>query len=193
VAKFEPQDHFLALFPSAAMRQESEPLEELLFLRDEYANMVWALERRVSNAMGKAVDGYDLHLELNGPFLSPQVENEKSLPKYRLASTVPANWIPFLPYHLPNDPNNIELKVASMMRNEAATKLEEVQPLTRLLRNDDIHSVREEAIPRAGVRVQVTNQRVRWTDGKTYLWRGRKVLAGRGEGNSGLHFDYLKD
>jgi hypothetical protein len=60
-----------------------------------------------------------------------------------------------------------------------------------VLAGRDIPSVREEAIPRAGVRVQVTRQRVRWTDGKTYIWQGRKVLAGRGEGNSGLTFDQL--
>ena len=75
---------------------------------------------------------------------------------------------------------------------ERSDNAKEIKPLTRLAAND-ITNVREEAIPRAGVRVQVTNQRVRWTDGKTYLWRGRKVLAGRGEGNSGLQFDYLKE
>ena len=78
------------------------------------------------------------------------------------------------------------------MRNEKDKAPRDIPPLTQLAAND-IQKVREEAIPRAGVRVQVTNQRVRWTDGKTYLWRGRKVLAGRGEGNSGLRFDYLKE
>jgi hypothetical protein len=37
----------------------------------------------------------------------------------------------------------------------------------------------------------LTRQRVRGADGKTYIWLGRKVLAGRGEGSSGLTFDQL--
>lgn len=193
ISQYKAQDHFLFLAPATSMRLESEPLEELLFLRDEYANMVWALERRVSNAMGKAVDGFDQHLELKGPFLSPSEDETRELPQFRLASTVPSNWIPFLPFHINGSNTDIELKRAVMMRNEDANDPSPVEPLTWLLASKDIETVREEAIPRAGVRVRVTNHRVRWTDGKTYLWRGRKVLAGRGEGNSGLRFDYLKE
>jgi hypothetical protein len=46
-------------------------------------------------------------------------------------------------------------------------------------------------VPRAGLRMQLTAQRVRWVDGKTYVWLGRKVLTGQGEGSSGLSFDVL--
>ena len=191
-ANYVRKDHFLFLAPAATMRLESEPLEELLFLRDEYANMVWAVERKAMNGMGKAVDGFDLHLEISGSPLDPAPPKNDSLPQFRLASTVPSNWIPYLPQHIANNNKNIELKRALMMRNEKDKAPRDIPPLTQLAAND-IQKVREEAIPRAGVRVQVTNQRVRWTDGKTYLWRGRKVLAGRGEGNSGLRFDYLKE
>ena len=52
-------------------------------------------------------------------------------------------------------------------------------------------SVREEAIPRAGVKIQLTKQRVRWIDGSTIVWLGRKVVTGRGEASSGLKFDFL--
>lgn len=186
---YADEKHFLFLAPATTMRLESEPLEEILFLRDEYANMVWALERRVSNAMGKPRDGFDLHLEVKGPFINPDT-TVREHPLFRLASTVPSNWIPFLPKHADASNTEIVLKQAMMMKNEDATAPEPVKPLTWLL-DKDITEVWEEAIPRAGVRVQITNQRVRWTDGKTYVWRGRKVLAGRGEGNSGLHFDYL--
>ncbi len=77
-----------------------------------------------------------------------------------------------------------------MMRNEADTDPKDIDPLSSLAQND-LLTVREEAIPRAGVRVQLTRQRVRGVDGRTYIWLGRKVLAGRGEGSSGLKFDQL--
>jgi hypothetical protein len=190
---YKKEEQFLYLPPLTPFRQESRPLEELLFLRDEYANMVWGIEKTVCNAMGKPTDGYDLHLELNGPFLHTADENaprKNSLPRFRLASTVPTNWIPYLPFHIDGSNVNIELRRAVMMRNEAHTAPEDIEPISTLARND-LLTIREEAVPRSGVRVQLTRQRVRATDGKTYIWQGRKVLAGKGEGSSGLTFDQL--
>ncbi|MCB0629569.1 MAG: hypothetical protein R2824_19700 [Saprospiraceae bacterium] len=192
IGTYHPRDHFLFLAPATTFRMESRPLEELLFLRDEFANMVWAIERTVRNEMGTPTDGYDLHLELNGPFLKETEETtgNETMPHFRLAAPVPTNWIPYLPFHLNTSQTEIELRQAMMIRNEANTDPVDIPPLS-VLAGEDIPAVREEAIPRAGVRVQITRQRVRWTDGKTYIWQGRKVLAGRGEGNSGLSFDQL--
>jgi hypothetical protein len=115
-------------------------------------------------------------------------ENKTAIPQFRLASPVPTNWIPYLPFHI--DDTNIELRRAVMMRNETHTAPEDIDPLS-ILAQKDLLTIREEAIPRAGVRVQLTRQRVRGTDGQTYIWVGRKVLAGKGEGSSGLTFDQL--
>ena len=192
VTAYDPKDHFLFIPPAATLRMESEPIEELLFLRDEYANMVWALEQKIPNGLGKPVDGHDLHTELYGPFQSEDDSAKGGLPQFKLASIVPTNWIPYLPQHLEGELKNIELKRAFMMRNESAEAPSDIRPLTTLA-DQDLLTVREEAIPRAGVKIQLTKQRIRWTDGKTYVWMGRKVTAGRGEGNSGLRFDYLKE
>jgi hypothetical protein len=32
----------------------------------------------------------------------------------------------------------------------------------------------------------------RWTDGSTHLWVSRRKQPGRGEGSSGLRFDWLE-
>lgn len=192
-ALYKKEEHFLYLPPVTAFKQESKPLEELLFLRDEHANMVWGIEKTVRNEIGKPTNGYDLHLELNGPFLKSPVEiesNDNGLPQYMLSSTVPTNWIPYLPFHVENSIDNIELRRAVMMRNESTTVPVDIDPLSTLAQND-LLNIREEAIPRAGVRVQLTKQRVRGIDGKTYIWMGRKVLTGKGEGSSGLRFDQL--
>jgi hypothetical protein len=105
---------------------------------------------------------------------------------------VPTNWIPYLPFHAGPDGADIELRRAMMMRNESAIDPEDIHPISRLARKD-VPAIREEAVPRAGVRLQLTRQRARWTDGSTCIWLGRKVLTGRGEGSSGLTFDQLLD
>ncbi len=108
---YKQEEQFLYLPPVTTFRQESRPLEEILFLRDEYANMVWGIEKTVCNKLGKPVNGYDLHLELNGPFLNPE-QREITMPQFRLATQVPTNWIPYLPFHIENSDSNIELRRA---------------------------------------------------------------------------------
>jgi hypothetical protein len=184
---YKSEEQFLYFPAVTTFRQESRPLEELLFLRDEYANMVWAIEKTACNELGKPTNGYDLHLELYGPFLNEE-KSDNTMPKFRLASPVPSNWIPYLP--IQNDSSNIALRRGVMIRNESKSAPEDIEPLTFLARND-ILNIREEAIPRAGIRVQLTSQRARAADGHTYIWQGRKVLAGKGEGSSGLTFDQL--
>ncbi len=191
---FKLEEHFLYIPPVTTFKQESQPLEEILFLRDEYANMVWAVEKILRNPLGKSINGYDLHLELNGPFFNSDdnedEETDQGLPKFKLGTPVPTNWIPYLPFHINANTANIELRRAVMIRNEDDLDVVDVEPLSYLVK-EDVLTVREEAIPRAGVRIQLTKQRARGTDGKTYVWLGRKVLADRGEGSSGLRFDQL--
>ncbi len=191
VTKYHHPENFLYLAPTLNHRQESQPIEEVLFLRDEFANMVWGLEKRIRNGIGKTVEGFDYHLELNGPFedlQSADEETEERLPIYRLATTVPSHWIPYLPRQ--EGPKQLVLKRAKMVSNEPDKMYRDIEPLSYLT-SRELLLLREEAVPKAGVRVQLTKQRARWTDGKTYVWMGRKVLAGKGEGNSGLRFDAL--
>ncbi len=190
VGEYDSKDHFLYLTPTITGRQESEPLEEVLFLRDEFANMVWGIEKRLRNGIGEAVDGFDYHLEQQGPFIpleAADAEDPDNYAKYRLAGKVPFNWIPYLPYLPKKTGDAAVLRRGYMVKQDGS----DILPLGYLTK-DDLARVRLEAIPKAGLRVQITRQRVRTADGKTHLWLGRKVLAGRGEGDSGLQFDYLE-
>jgi hypothetical protein len=49
----------------------------------------------------------------------------------------------------------------------------------------------EEEVPRAGKIVTRSWQRARWLNGATFLWLGRAVITGKGEGSSGLAFDQV--
>jgi hypothetical protein len=49
--------------PATGFREESPPLEEVRFIRDEGANMVWAIEHKVLNQLGTPIDGFDAQRE----------------------------------------------------------------------------------------------------------------------------------
>lgn len=49
-----------------------------------------------------------------------------------------------------------------------------------------------EEIPREGVHLERLFRCARGSDGTTYLWLSRRRSIGKGEGRSGLAFDYLE-
>ena len=53
--------------------------------------------------------------------------------------------------------------------------------------------IHEEEISRAGTKVSQRYARTRWTDGRVFTWLRVRRETGRGEGSSGLAFDYLKN
>jgi len=119
--------------------------------------------------------------------------------RYEVMTTVPQNWIPFLPVHIDGNNRTIQLRRAAMPRilEGDPNPPRKVQPRTVLLRNglDDTppqpYFVHEEEIPRAGTRLAQAYQRTRWTDGQVYTWLRVHRQTGRGEGSSGLAFDQL--
>jgi hypothetical protein len=52
-----------------------------------------------------------------------------------------------------------------------------------------VKELREQEVPRTGVRITRVVNRSRWLDGSTHLWIARRKTSGRGEGSSGLRFD----
>jgi hypothetical protein len=191
--------------PVAGFREESAPLEEVRFLRDEGANMVWGVEQVLPNGLGLPVRGFEAQLERqrrtgaggggageNGGARAPGGNADLT---YRLATRVPENWIPFVPARresgLDDGRYTVVLQRAQMLRNSPAGEPEPIPALSRLLGSweDPLLWLQEHAVPRAGVRVTLTRQRARDARGRTWVWLGKKVRTGRGEGSSGLRFD----
>jgi len=198
-------DTRLFLPPCVVKTQESEPVEEIHLIKDEMANMVWAIETRINSLAGSNVEGNTAAnslknaIELIEPPVPAIAPDENAMFKYTLENTVPENWIPFIPVHIKDSYRSIQLQRASMPRwfkNSYAP----VRPLTSLLRNgignnDKVTApmfVNEEEVPRAGARVSSNYQRTRWYNGKTVNWLGKRKNMGRGEGSSGLQFDSLE-
>jgi hypothetical protein len=106
--------------------------------------------------------------------------------RYVLGTDVPGNWIPFIPVHVPGSNRSVQLQRGRM---PGAGRL----PRGRVLSVPAPYYVNEEEIPRAGKVVTRSFERARWFDGRTFLWAGRRVTAGKGEGSSGLAFDQVVD
>lgn len=179
-------------FLPAALTQtlESDPLERVNFMRDEMANMVWAVEEIIPDATGKGIDGSDA-ADKTGIEPPPIAASTASI-RYVLGTTVPENWIPFLPVHEPGSVQQIRFQRGAMPKLGVPPK--EVIKAKGVLLNEvpPPYYINEEEIPNAGTLVQRSWQRTRWYNGRTFLWIGRYRETGRGEGSSNLRFDQIE-
>ena len=152
-------------------------VEEVLLLRDEAANLAWAIERAVEGEHGRPVDRAQAAYEARPD--DPPPVGRRRLP-YRLMTDVPEHWFPLLPQRAePGDPA-ITLALGSLG----------TEPLGRVLHPPGL-VLREDEVPREGARVTRAYQLARWIDGSTFLWLGRRKTVGRGEGSSSLRFDAM--
>jgi hypothetical protein len=196
----QPPPPRLVLLPTPPKVQESSPIEEVALIRDEIANMVWGIERRVPLPSGGVKPGTEAAREyrawLQGLVGAPTPPPPPTAPiRYQVMNSVPENWIPFVAVHIANDARETQLQRAAMPRileGDPAQPVK-VRPRTSLLRVNlpEAYYVHEEEVPRAGAVVSLSYQRTRGTDGAVVTWLGARKQTGRGEGSSGLQFDGL--
>lgn len=186
--------------PTLTFRLEGEPLEEVALLRDEMANLAWAVERRVQGASGAPLDRrmepppHGVHQRVEGGTVDAELI-------YRLMTPVADHWLPFVPVPVTGSAAfadfSIGLERRTLLRTLPDGTRAEVHPRGALMRSDPTRPVEdepplrlyEEEVPREGAQVTRSFQYTRWLDGARYLWVGRRKTAGRGEGSSGLRFD----
>ena len=110
---------------------------------------------------------------------------------YRLMSSVPENWIPFIPIHVPDDNRSVQLQRATMPSEVDAS------PVPALLREgfDAGHGyfINEEEVPATGTRLTAAYNRTRTRTGQMIVWLTVRRDTGRGGRSSGLSFDLLTD
>jgi len=189
---------YLVLSASAATTTElGAAVEEIHFLRDEMANMAWAVEHTTENGVGEAWRGHERDLAVRAvtgpPAPSPDVGVQSPVPiRYQVQTAVPEHWIPLVPVAIDPVSGQIALEPGAMVRTPGGNVIELVTPHGRVLRPSNVPSnyrIREEEISGVGTRITRVVCRSRWTDGSTHLWIARRRTAGAGEGSSGLMFD----
>jgi hypothetical protein len=187
---------------------DGEPLEQVAFVRDEVADMVWAIEQRIPDGLDVSRDAAEASRRMRqqldptadaapGP-VTPS-DGTAAVPlRYTLQTEVAENWIPFIPVHIDGQLRAIQLQRGTMRRTIGPEDTL-IRPVTSILRGGiDEHDnrvapyyVHEEEVPRAGVHVQGLLRRARRYDGTPVVWHARRVTTGRGEARSGLAFDRI--
>ena len=231
--------------PQLAATVEGKPIEEVKVLRDEIANMVWGVENIVSDGCGGTVDAnlYATRLEtivkgqnkvgdpehqpdtvVFGQGKSPELvkapgnNSPQAKFSYSLQSSVPFNWIPFIPQRLSSKVSkNLPFfmggreiilrrgKMPCYIFNKDHYDLLAVRPQGSIMRpvlrfiingdgkvKEEPMIIHEEAVQATGIRLTKNYQRARWIGGKTYQWLGIYKRQAKTDASSGLIFDTLK-
>lgn len=178
--------------PSVGTVLEGRPLEQVLFMRDEMANLAWAIERSVEGPLEAAVpriEGVAVEAESE----RPPDEVSKRLLVYRLSSRVPENWVPLLHAQVKDDQDRIVSRLVrgAVLQPDGSGRIHPA--MGEILNAGDELVLFDEEVPREGIRVERSRRLTRWVDGTTILWTGYRKHVGRGEGSSGLRFDRLID
>ena len=180
----------LFLPPTLASSLHSQELEEIHFLRDELANIAWAVEYKVENARGVAFNRHEVEQLKSIPDSSEEGEiPEEAELRYQLMTSVPAHWIPYVPKQQQNGDQSeiIHLEQGRML---SVGQDDDSHPaIGKLLSSDESRLIENEEIQKAGAHLKRAYQFTRWIKGESFLWIGRNKRIGRGEGWSGLRYD----
>jgi hypothetical protein len=203
-----PVDTSLLLLPTTGKVQEGQPLDDVALVRDEVANLVWAVEKTVPLATGAGKSGSEAaaetlayHTRLLAEWLEthppPPADPVTAPLRYQVMNTVPEHWIPFVPTAVPGDPRSVQLQRGAMLRLLDGDPADpaKVRPRTFLMREGldspqrRPYFIHEEEVTRAGTAVRQSYQRTRWNNGRVVIWLGARKQTGRGEATSALAFD----
>jgi hypothetical protein len=163
--------------PVATQAITGSPVEDVLMLRDEMANLAWAVERRYEGDAGGGVESIEGMTRSLVDVARPAAD---ATLRYLLGTTVPAHWFPLVSTQ---DAAGVRLDLQRMANQNASVK-----PRGRILDLNGPHIVDAE-VPREGTRLLRDYAMARWSNGASFTWARRIRLVGRGEGSSGLRFD----
>ncbi len=182
-------NHFF-LAPTLNNTLDGAPTEEVQFLRDEMANVAWAVERSIESPIERATQRYeaaDAAVTDPSPTVTPS-----PLPRYLLSTTVPPNWIPLMPVQPTTDnPKQSLLRRGKVLQPDGSGAVHGARG--ELLGAVPNLLIYDEEVPREGVRVTRQRRASRWTDGSTWVWTSLRNQVGSGEGSSALQFDQVQD
>lgn len=163
------------LIPHVARHALHGPvLEDSALLRDEQANLVWAVEQRTEGGTGLALARAEDEARSAGPIGQPVLDTGL---QYRQQTSVPRFWFPLA--LLPGTPRLLAL----------ATLAPSTDPPVGELLPQPGGTIHDEEVPREGVHVVREAVLARWCDGSARVWVRARREIGRGEGSSGLRFD----
>jgi hypothetical protein len=162
---------------------ENDELEEVVLARDEDANLVWAVERRYVGSDGEPVLNGD---RSDAPSSGAPTGDDRQ--HYRFRAEVPPHWIPYVPRFIDTAGGDTYLRRART--DESATR-ERPQHHTQVVA--EAWRLREEEIPRSGLKVRRIKRFARGSDGAGVAWVGRSREAAPRLPLPTLRYDFLAE
>jgi len=163
---------------------DNDEVEEVLFTRDEEANLVWASERLVTLADGTQIRNGD-----NATPASAEATTDPR-PQFKLRSDVPGYFVPYVPRFLGLSPTSGETYLRRARTVESAS-VAAPQYKSRIVAES--WRLNEAEVPRTGVRIRRVHRYARGSDGRGYFWIGRHKQTAPRWVTPGLRFDFLEE
>jgi hypothetical protein len=163
----------LFLNASPAESLDGPPLEEVHFLRDEVANVAWAVERVTPHPLGSGRDTPETAS-------TPNVPTPPGLTWTMTPPPPPGNWFPLLPLVV----GRLALGTLWSARNQ--------KPAGRVLA--DLRAPRrlhQEEVPPEGAQVARRWQSARALDGSLHFWIGRSKTPRKTDIAPAVRFDVV--
>jgi hypothetical protein len=162
---------------------ESDLIEDVRFIRDEGANLVWAFERAYQNANGEAVLNADASITA-----SPTAIDPTNTPVYHLSDEPLPAWIPYVPRHL--NPTAGLGEQVRLRRGRTVPSATSSNPQYHSVIVGESTYLNEEEIPKTGIRIQRIHRYARGSDGLEHFWVARSRDVGRASGSPSMRFDH---
>ena len=161
--------------PNGRAALEGEPREEVVFARDETANVVWAIERSHQGADGLARDR-SAEPDLSPPPARPQPGAQDA---WTLELLPPAHWVPMVPIPVGAAGGFILRKGTFDGADAARGRILAATPF----------DLEDEEIPREGIRLRRLPSVLRDERGELHRWIARRIGPAWGEASARLEYD----
>ncbi|HHH28574.1 MAG TPA: hypothetical protein ENK57_09550 [Polyangiaceae bacterium] len=190
------EDHgrtpWLFVPPALADQQNGRPVERVTLVRDEGANLGWAIEQAIELPTGEPMRRRRqwVGAQKEETAVGERDAEESDAWRYRMQTAVPPWWVPLVP-----EPTGEGAEVR-LRRGRMQTWEEFDEALVGAKGNivgvKKALRIFEEEVPRGGIQVTRSWQRARGADGSVHVWMARLKRPGRGDRGSGLEFDVIE-
>jgi hypothetical protein len=148
-ADLAQEDSALLIAPALAASLQGRDIEEVSLLRDEAANLAWAVERATEGEDGLPADQAQAAHE-SVPPVAPSPRPPDTLP-YRLRTDPPPDWFPLIPQRAQTTDPSMTFRLGALPRVTPGGPATPLRPRGRLLApmvRDPRITLRDDEIPR---------------------------------------------
>jgi hypothetical protein len=177
----------LLLLPSAAAVQSSPPAEEVVLIRDDTADLGWAVEHTVLGTDDRPLDRYSAAAQ-QAPLATPTPPaDDGTTVRYLLETDVPVYCFPLVP-----DPTGLpQMDLLVLRRVGADGQPDDVLPQGQLLPPLQSQPLFDQELAAEGTTIRRRRYLIRGYDGEPLLWTGRERATGGHFGSIPLAFDQI--